>query len=62
LLRVWGPGCRFIGGKAFVEKLACARGWLVRMGDTIILKFTEQNPVIRQYMRCSEEPSLLDYT
>ncbi len=55
----------FIGVKAFVEKLACARGWLARrrMGDdTIVLMFTEENPVIRQYMRCSEGPSLLDYT
>jgi hypothetical protein len=52
----------FIGVKAFVEKLACARGWLSRTGDTIILLFTGENPVIRQYMRCSEGPSLLDYT
>ncbi len=52
----------FIGVKAFVEKLACARGWLTRVGDTIVLMFTEENPVIRQYMRCSEGPSLLDYT
>jgi hypothetical protein len=53
----------FIGVKAFVEKLACARGWLSRIGhDTIILLFTGENPAIRQYMRCSEGPSALDYT
>lgn len=53
----------FIGVKAFVEKLACARGWLVRKGNLTILRFTGENPVIRQYIRCLEEgPTLLDYT
>lgn len=54
----------FIGVKAFVEKLACARAWLVRKGpNLVVLRFTEENPVVRQYMRYSEEgPTLLDYT
>ena len=52
----------FIGVKAFVEKLACARGWLARKGTLTILRFTEENPTIRQYIRCLEGPTLLDYT
>lgn len=53
----------FVGVKAFVEKLACARGWLVRKGNLTMLRFTEENPVIRQYIASPEEgPTLLDYT
>ena len=52
----------FIGVKAFVEKLSCARGWLVRKGTLTILRFTEENPTVRQYIRCLEGPTLLDYT
>lgn len=53
----------FIGVKAFVEKLACARAWLIRRGSITILRFTEENPAIRQYIRyLNEGPSLLDYT
>ncbi len=51
----------FIGVKAFVEKLSCARGWLVRKGNLVILTFTHENPTIRQYIRCLEGPTLLDY-
>jgi len=54
---------QFIGVKAFVEKLACAKGWLVKRESVVILRFTEENPTIRQYIRCVEEgPTLLDYT
>jgi hypothetical protein len=52
----------FIGVKAFVEKLACARAWLTRIGSMTILRFTEENPAVRQYIRCLEGPTLLDYT
>jgi len=52
----------FIGVKAFVEKLACAKAWLVRKGSLIILMFTEENPAVRQYIRCMQGPTLLDYT
>ena len=53
-----------IGVKAFVEKLACAKAWLVRKkeGEVLMLLFTEENPVIKQYIRYSRGgPSLLDY-
>jgi hypothetical protein len=53
----------FIGIKAFVEKLACAKGFFKRVGDPIILNFTGVNPVMRQYVECQEEgPTPLDYT
>ena len=53
----------FMGVKAFVEKLACARAWFVRKGEVLtMLLFTEENPVIKQYLRYQEGPSLLDYT
>lgn len=41
----------FVGVKAFVEKLACARGWFLRRGRTLVLSFTEENPTIKQYTR-----------
>ncbi|MGI0078163.1 MAG: hypothetical protein ACRECH_00885 [Nitrososphaerales archaeon] len=41
----------FIGIRAFVEKLACSRGWFPRIGnDTIALFFTLENPTIKQYI------------
>ncbi len=54
----------FMGVKAFVEKLAGARAWLIRRkgtDDAMVLLFTSENPAIRQYIRCGEGPSLLDY-
>jgi len=51
----------FMGVKAFVEKLACARGWFVRKGEMLILLFTEENPTIKQYIRYARGPTLLDY-
>lgn len=50
----------FIGVKAFVEKLACSRAWLSRKGDAMILTFTQENPTVRQYIRCIEGPTLMD--
>jgi len=41
----------FVGVKAFVEKLACARGWFLRKGRVLTLSFTEENPTIKQYTR-----------
>jgi Transposase DDE domain group 1 len=41
----------FVGVKAFVEKLACAKGWFLRRRRTLILSFTEENPTIKQYTR-----------
>ena len=40
-----------MGVKAFVEKLACARAWFVRKGELLVLLYTEENPVIKQYIR-----------
>jgi len=51
-----------MGVKAFVEKLACARAWFVRKGEVLMLLFTEENPVIKQYLRYTRGPTLLDYT
>ena len=51
-----------MGVKAFVEKLACARAWFVRKGEVLMLLFTEENPVIKQYLRYARGPTLLDYT
>jgi hypothetical protein len=53
----------FIGVKAFVEKLACAKAWLVRRGDATILAYTSENPTVRQYINCrqGDGPTLLDY-
>ncbi len=50
-----------MGVKAFVEKLACAKAWFVRKGGVLVLLFTEENPVIKQYIRYARGPSLLDY-
>ena len=52
-----------MGVKAFVEKLACARAWFVRKGELLVLLFTEENPVIKQYIRYWRRggPTLLDY-
>jgi hypothetical protein len=36
----------FVGVKAFVEKLACAKTWLSRSEGTIVLRFTEENPTV----------------
>jgi hypothetical protein len=38
-----------------------ARGWMTRAGDAIVLMITAEKPTIRQYIRCSDGPSLLDY-
>ncbi len=52
----------FIGIKAFVEKLACSKALLTRIeGDIMILTFTNENPTIRQYIKCIKGPTLLDY-
>jgi hypothetical protein len=51
-----------LGVKAFVEKLACAKAWFVRKGEVLMLLFTEENPVIKQYLRYARGPTLLDYT
>jgi hypothetical protein len=53
----------FMGVKAFVEKLACARAWLVKKESVTILAYTNENPTIRQYINCLEGdgPTLLDY-
>jgi hypothetical protein len=51
-----------IGVKAFVEKLACARAWLIRKGGAMVLVFTRENPTVKQYVNCVEGPTLLDYT
>jgi len=51
----------FIGVKAFVEKLACSKAWLIRKGSILILAFTKENPSIKQYIKCIQSPSLLDY-
>jgi DDE family transposase len=48
----------FVGVKAFVEKLACARGWFVRKGKGLMLSFTEENPTIKQYTRYRTGPIL----
>jgi len=53
---------RLMGVKAFVEKLACSRAWFVRKGETLMLLFTEENPVIKQYLRYARGPTLLHYT
>jgi Transposase DDE domain group 1 len=53
---------RLMGVKAFVEKLACAKAWFVRKGEVLMLLFTEENPVIKQYLRYARGPTLLDYT
>jgi hypothetical protein len=55
-----------VGVKAFVEKLTCAMARFVK-GSVLILLFTEENLVIKQYIikRCikyARGPSLLDYT
>jgi hypothetical protein len=51
-----------MGVKAFVEKLACARAWFVRKGELLVLLYTEENPVIKQYIRYWRGgPTLLDY-
>jgi hypothetical protein len=51
-----------MGVKAFVEKLTCARAWFVRKGELLVLLFTEENPVIKQYIRYWRGgPTLLDY-
>ena len=50
-----------MGVKAFVEKLACARGWVERKGSVLVLLFTEENPVIKQYIKYTRGPTLLDY-
>ena len=50
-----------MGVKAFVEKLAYARAWLVKKGEFLLLLFTEENPVIKQYIRYTRGPTLLDY-
>jgi hypothetical protein len=53
----------FIGVKAFVEKLACAKAWLVRRDEVTILAHTNENPTVRQYINCmqGDGPTLLDY-
>ena len=52
-----------MGVKAFVEKLASAKAWFIRKGGVMVLLFTEENPVIKQYIRYARGgPSLLDYT
>jgi hypothetical protein len=44
----------FVGIRAFVEKLACSRGWFSRIGkDTILLLFTKENPTIKHYINCT---------
>jgi len=50
----------FVGVKAFVEKLACARGWFLRRGRGLTLSFTEENPTIKQYIRYSRGRTSLD--
>jgi hypothetical protein len=53
----------FMGVKAFVEKLACAKAWLVRKREEVlVLLFTDENPTIKQYIRYARGPTLLDYT
>ena len=43
----------FIGIRAFVEKLACSKGWFSRIGkDAILLTFTKENPTIKHYINC----------
>lgn len=45
----------FIGIRAFIEKLTCARGWFSRTGgsDTLVLFFTPENPAIKHYINCT---------
>lgn len=44
----------FIGIRAFVEKLACSKGWFSRKGsDSLLLLFTLENPTIKQYINCT---------
>jgi len=44
----------FIGIRAFVEKLACSKGWFSRKGnDTLKLFFTPENPTIKHYINCT---------
>jgi hypothetical protein len=43
----------FIGIRAFVEKLACSRGWFSRIGNDIALFFTPENPTIKHYINCN---------
>ena len=42
----------FIGIRALVKKLACARGWFSRIGNDIALFFTPENP-IKHYINCN---------
>ena len=44
------------GVKAFVEKLSCARGWFIR--KDIVLYFSEETPVVKQYLKYSRGPML----
>mgnify|MGYP001626347010 CR=1 FL=1 len=46
------------GVKAFVEKLSCARGWFIRKGNAIVLYFSEETPVVKQYLKYSRGPML----
>ncbi|MDG7037084.1 MAG: transposase [Nitrososphaerota archaeon] len=61
LARKAGPTATGVGVKAFVEKLACARGWFVRKGGILVMYFTEETPVVRQYLKYDRGPNLLKW-
>jgi len=52
---------RFHRSEGFVEKLACSKAWFTRKGSLLVLAFTKENPSIKQYIKCIQSPTLLDY-
>jgi hypothetical protein len=52
----------FIGVKAFYREAVLCERLVSEEGSLPIVASTRENPTVRQYIRCLEGPTIVDYT